>query len=129
MDNRTQKLIELQKQNVTLQDKVTFMYLAAATASIGYIATQIKELTFSLSSLIPFISIFCFAMSFYYGSRYLDYFLETIQHDFIRLRDAKDNHESRSSSSNMMITSYNKQKRMILLGALSYITWLFVNML
>lgn len=141
-----ENLRELYKQSRTTQDKFTYFLLAVSASAIAFSVQQVSDRTFSYS-LIPLgIALFLWGLSFYWGCLNIKYVNSGIYANFelVKIENGQNNEIPNNpqyiaaavegiklaaeENSNKANRYANLQFKILILGAIFYIAWQFVEM-
>ncbi|UUS57051.1 MULTISPECIES: hypothetical protein [unclassified Acinetobacter] len=129
MDDNS-KQVELHKQHTALVEKTTFMFLTAATASIGFILTQLKQVIWSDLIWLIIGSLLFLALSFIFGSAQLGHkanflkfnseYLSLLSKKSSTMDEAKLLVKNFENAANKLTSTSKWQKMFLFLGAVLY---------
>lgn len=141
-----ENLRELYKQSRSTQDKFTYFLLAVSASAIAFSVQQVSDRTFGYS-LIPLgVALLLWGISFYCGCLNIKYVCSNIYANFELVKieagqsDQVPNHpqyreaategikSAVESNSNKINRYANLQFKILILGAIFYIVWQFVEM-
>lgn len=132
--------LELQKQFKAAQEKYIYFLLAVSASAIGYAITQVKVEPFNLNHIAFGLSIFLWSLSFMSGLKFIEFNTESTFKNMLylsfkrELKNSKNYEELVSKYKNDLydesevtmkrLALYGGlQSKLLLLGALSYISW------
>lgn len=137
---------EVYRQFRTVQDKYTYFLLAAAGAAIAFSLNQTHSLPLSWQQAPLALAVISWAASFYFGCQHARYIASSLYSNLEWLRIAKGEHpdvgshpqaieaacagiqEALTFNSERAERYSNWQFRLLVVGALLYITWHVVEM-
>lgn len=137
---------ELYKAHRAAQEKYAYFLLAAAGAAIAFAVTQTQTAALAHSQIPLAFAVLCWGLSFAAGCRHLQYVLSNLYANmsFLKVRagemegigahpammqaPAEGIRSAMESNSNRANTYGQWQFRLLILGALAFITWHVVEM-
>lgn len=131
-----QTALELNKQNVELMGKLCFMLITAATASIAYILSQLKNETWNELILFPMYSLTLLAASFILGCSSLNNQLTVLNINSyaLQLTGIKDSQKVVKEMYDEIAVNLNRgatlrrfQYLTFIFGALTYAIYVFLS--
>lgn len=123
MSNR-QDGLELNKYVLDLSSKIAFMLITAATASIAYVLTQVKNEPWSTMIYFPIYSLTLLAISFMCGYKHLSYRTNLTHANSILLQIIND--PAKSKEQKQLGDDMEKYApKVSLYSRLQYLTFLF----
>lgn len=138
---------ELYKQSRTIQDKFTYFLLAVAASAIAFSIQKISDRIITESLMLLGVALLFWGISFYFGCLNIKYVSSTIYANYglIQTKNGKNKEipnnqqyiaaaaegiESAMQSNAQKAGKYsNWQFKMLIWGAIAYITWQVIEML
>ena len=141
------KMLEVFRQSRTFQDKYTYFILAAAASAIAFAVNRTQEATVDYIMIPLGAAVLCWGFSFYFGCRHLRYVGSNLYANMGLLKvekgiypgvgtDAQRMQAAIEGIKIAMESNSNKanrlsiwQFRLLIAGALFYLSWHFIEML
>ncbi len=141
------RIIEMHRQLRTAQDKHTYFLLAVTAAAVAYAIKLTSNSTISFSMIPLAVAVLCWGISFFCGCHQLKYLSSSLYANYELLRVQKKEHpqcgsdpeiiaaasegikQAIESNSNKITFYANLQFRLLIAGAISFVTWHIIEML